>query len=902
MTPNSHLPDGVLQGILRTKLHPPPLRPEILNRQRLIEMLSEHSYRLALITAPAGFGKSTCVRAWLEESEPNYAWLSLDDQDNNLRRFLRYLVASLQQVLPSLGTSTLAMLEGESLPSAETLLTPVINDLWEMDEPGTLVLDDYHTIDEPEIHEAMRFFIDQLPHTLRLVLITRVDPAFPVARYRARGTVAEIREQDLRFTRDETDMLLNQVLGMELPDESIETLNRKTEGWAAGLQLASLSLQQTEDKTAFLESFSGETGYVLDYLIEEVLEQLPDEQQQFLLQTSILQRFNAELCGVVTGDKNAEALLTTLNEQNLFLVPLDESGQWYRYHHLFGDLLRFRLNHALHIEIDTLHRRASEWFDEQGYPDDAMSHAFQMEDSGRAIRLLDDYSEQLIQESRHSEFRQWVNRLPEDELRKYPMILLGRAWMQLLSYQTENLDNTIQETVQAIHSQECQYSDSRKQRVEFFTQILQTFWQRVTGKVQASISLSEQLLTSFPEGQTVFRSTLLYNLARAYMYFGEVEKPIHLLEQLLRELPESGNYYLRLSAMGHICNLLIQLEGPAIAATRAHEYIDRLKELGISEIPAACYLHLALGIAEYQRNDIGKSITALETAVAQSRRGDDPYVEYHAHFQLAKCHYVKDDHPGAKTHEANAARVSRESTIGIYAADLQTDQLSVQAAADKFDKVAAELQSVNYVPDEVFTPIQEKQGFLIIRSALHRKESEQARPLIEQLKGTAEVKARKGSLLVLNIYEAAVEYIAGNLSDAFKILEQSLVRAANREEIRPFLEISPQMKKILSAYIESNTPSGDAREVARLILGKIRNDTAQSIIPGFKQDLISPLTEREQEVLSYLGENNTYQEIADSMFVSLNTVKTHLKNLYGKLEVSSKTEAIEKARQLGFLD
>lgn len=393
--------------------------------------------------------------------------------------------------------------------------------------------------------------------------------------------------------------------------------------------------------------------------MEEVFTGLTEEIQNFLLHTSILEQFNVDLAAQVSGIENARTILTRLEEQNLFLIPLDEQGEWFRYHHLFGDLLHFRLRQNYPDQIEQICGRASNWYESHGCIEQALDYAFRIEEKSRAVQLLDRYTEHLISQSRLSEFRQWVDKVPEATITEYPMILLGRAWMRLLSHRGMDISQDIETIRQLLDSADCGYSEERKQTVRFFTKILQAFWYRVSGDIQRAIILSERTMDVMPDGHPIFQGMLLYNLARSYIKMGHVRKPVKLFEQIIGKSEEKGNYYLLLSSRGHLCTLTIQSDGPAAAAHRALKYLDDLQEQGLHNLPAACYLYHALGYAEYLRNNLEAATAALENAIRLAKQGDDPYVQYQSLLALAMCDIARGRGNGVESniHILDAAQI-----------------------------------------------------------------------------------------------------------------------------------------------------------------------------------------------------------------------------------------------------
>ena len=376
--------------ILTTKLHILPPRPNLVHRPRLLERLNNAlHHKLILISAPAGFGKTMLVSEWIAKYDHTVAWLSLDENDDEPSRFLRYLIAALQTIKPGIGDVVARLLQSAQSPLLETTLTHLLNEIATISESFALVLDDYHLLDSQPINDALIFLIDHLPPHVHLVITTREDPTLPLARYRSRDELTEIRAADLRFTATEAADFLNQIMGLELSIDEIAVLESRTEGWVAGLQMAALSMQGRADTAGFIQAFTGSHRFVLDYLVEEVLQRQPDQVSNFLVQTSILDQLNGSLCDAVTGKDGGQEMLERLERGNLFVIPLDDDRQWYRYHHLFAEVLQAYARGVEPDEVATLHLRASEWFENNNLPADAIYHAFAAQDFARAADLIE---------------------------------------------------------------------------------------------------------------------------------------------------------------------------------------------------------------------------------------------------------------------------------------------------------------------------------------------------------------------------------------------------------------------------------------------------------------------------------------------------------------------------------
>ena len=414
--------------ILATKLYIPPPRPKVVLRPRLIERLNEGLDRkLTLISAPAGFGKTTLVSEWVAGSERPAAWLSLDEGDNDPTRFLTYLVAALQTIAPDIGEGVLSVLQSPQPPPTESILTALLNEITAVPDDFVLVLDDYHVIDARPVDAALTFLLEHLPPQMHLVITTREDPQLPLARLRARGQLTELRAADLRFTPSEAAAFLNEVMGLNLSAEDIAALETRTEGWIAGLQLAALSMRGREDVPGFIRAFAGDNRYIVDYLVEEVLQRQPERVRSFLLQTSILDRLSGPLCDAVTGQEEGNALLEALERGNFFVVPLDDRRHWYRYHHLFADVLHAHLMAEQPDQVPTLHRRASEWYEQHGSAADAIRHALAAEDFERAADLVELAVPAMRRSRQEATLLGWLKALPDELIQCRPVLSVAYA-------------------------------------------------------------------------------------------------------------------------------------------------------------------------------------------------------------------------------------------------------------------------------------------------------------------------------------------------------------------------------------------------------------------------------------------------------------------------------------------
>ena len=448
--------DNAPSPLLATKLYIPPPRPQLVRRARLVVRLNDAMSRaLTLISAPAGFGKTTLVIDWIAQTDSTVAWVSLDENDNALARFFAYVAAALQAIKPGIGQTALALIQAQSAQPAavDTALTMFLNEAAEIPHPFALILDDYHLIHSPPIHNAVAFLLDHLPPQMHLILIARADPPFTLARLRVRNQLIDLRAADLRFTIEEATAFLNDVMRLDISVDQVAALAERTEGWIAGLQLAALSMQGRDDVCGFIDAFAGSNRLVLNYLIEEVLQRQPEPTLEFLLQTSVLDRLSAPLCDAVTNRTDSQAMLENLEQANLFLIPLDDEGCWYRYHHLFADTLRARLAQSQPGLAPELHHRASAWFEKQHEADDAVRHALAAKEYDRTARLIESFELLMYAQNALPTLIHWIQALPQDFLQTRPNLAMLGAWTLLGTSRSEEAEQYLRVVERAVGAQ-----------------------------------------------------------------------------------------------------------------------------------------------------------------------------------------------------------------------------------------------------------------------------------------------------------------------------------------------------------------------------------------------------------------------------------------------------------------
>ena len=898
------------EPLLQTKLYIPITRPDseteprasLIPRPRLIEQLEQGLVgKLTLICAPAGFGKTTLVSSWLEQAGLPAAWLSLDEDDNDLARFLAYFIAALQTIRPEIGTGVLAMLQSAPIPNSHTLLTRLINDLTEIPEKFILVLDDYHTIEDETIDQALGFFIEHIPPRMHLVIASRVDPNLSLSRPRANRQLNELRSADLRFTPAESARFLSQMTGLSLTEAEVASLDRRTEGWIAGLQMAALSLQQREATAVaqFIEDFSGSHRYVMDYLVDEVLQGQPAEVQTFLLHTSILDRLCAPLCDAVVGTledlnvgmfQSSDEILEYLGHANLFIHPLDDQRHWYRYHHLFSDLLRHRLQQTYPDRVAKLHLSASQWYQQAGFIGKSVQHALTAQAFDRAAGLVEQATPEMIQRSELARLFTWIEALPEHEVQDRPLLALYYCRLLYVSGQIEQV--TIR--LEAIEAMLAADEGKRTPEVRAHIAALRSFLARESGDLAATIALSRQALTDLPERDPLLRVMAAVNLATAYYIQGEFE----LASQLLTETIASGQTAkLTTSTLAAIFvhTQLLHTQGALQQALQlCQEGLALVARHGWQDLPATGFLYVVLGDLLRERNELSRATKYLERGVTLGQAGDHPHILTSGYVWLAWLRHTQGDVTGSQEAIRAALQVVRGKQVSRLWPLPPAESYQARLWIAQGDLVAANRWAQNSGLNPADTPITflyEVENLTLARLLIARGSLEKAEALLLRLyEGTAAT-GRAGSLIEILILQAVTFAAQKRVEQALSALEQALDLAEPEGFVRIFLDEGASMADLLRQAVARDLHAAYALH----LLGAF--EEAAAVL----QPLIEPLSARELEVLRWVAAGYSNQEIAEELVIAVSTVKKHIHNIYGKLEVGSRTQAVARARELALL-
>ncbi len=907
-------------SLLSIKFFLPPLRPMVVHRPWLVARLMEGlAHPLTLISAPAGFGKTTLVSEWrASEAGRRYpaAWLSLDPDDNDLARFLTYLITALHPFQGSPGENALTLLKSAEPVAYPTILTSMINDLQQLSEESALILDDYHVITSPCIHEALTYLLDHMPLHFHLVILGRADPPLPLSRLRARNQLVEIRAPALRFSMEDAAAFLEDVMGLRLSTDDISILERRTEGWIAGLQLAALSLRQQEDQHAFVSAFAGDDRYVMDYLMEEVFREQPGRIQSFLLKTSLLAQLCGPLCAAVTQEADSQAILISLEQSNQFVVALDNQRTWYRYHHLLADLLRRRLHQEISSgERQKLIRRACDWYEQQGYIAEAVGQALEAADFWLAAALLERHALGMFFRAESARLQRWLKQMPEDVLMQHPLLcclyantIAHTGWFQAQALEeTERwltiTDHLLQESPSDRGGADPHEAEALARSFLALSRAYLAQWQDVSP--QEVIALAQTALEDLPLQDKMdvnvnflrFRSGLNCNLGISYLRAGDEAKAA-LAFSRARQVAERAGDLLNLAASVHLeCHLLRKHAHLREAIGLARDALDFVGEQGRYPPMDFSYigrLHQVLGESLLEKNDLPAAEQILEKGLELT--GMPAGRDVHLQCSLAFAHLKQalGDSVGARAvmdREDRSGEASDLLSAGRARLWLSQGDL---ASAGKWAEGRAYADQFDF-PSLVLARVQIAQ----IRAALLPRGKHQVtyQSLLVYLNRQLKLADPGGWLermIELLILRAMLEEARGEMNSARGDLGQALKLAEAGGYVHLFLDEGAPMLHLLAALRPENPALQE-------YVDRLLEAAKASAIQRFPPEGPDMLSRRELDVLRLLASGASNREIAGQLYITLNTTKKHLTHIFMKLGVADRRSALKRARELGLV-
>jgi LuxR family maltose regulon positive regulatory protein len=890
--------DFVNPGLLNTKIYIPIVDPKLVARPHLIERLNAGLQgKLTLVSAPAGFGKTTLISDWIRQSEMPFCWISLDENDSDPGRFLAYLIASLQSIQIEVDPEPIKLLQDPEKGQIETILNGLINQIADEQIRFALVLDDYHHIQNHGVHEILSYLLEHLPPKVNMVIITRADPPLNIARLRVRGQLTEFRAADLRFNISEGRQFLNQITELNLDSDDVEKLVSRTDGWIAGLQLASITLKGRQDRSNYIQHFSGSQDFVVDFLTAEVLNQQPKYIQDFLLKTAILKRLTASLCQSLTGRKDSQQILKELRGNNIFLNPLDDENQWFAYHRLFRDLLTQQLLEKHANLIPDLYLNASFWSEKHNFWDEAIDYAIEGQHFDRAADLVESQAQNTLQQSEITNFLGWVDRIPASTINARPDLCIYAAWALLLSNQNTEIAAQYLDQVTTI--------DTVTQAKLNTVRSIQAAFQR---QIPESISFAKDALQQLPKDEYFFRQIGGWNLSGALFLSGDEDEGIKVLEDVARVSIASNN---RMVATISLCRLgSIWLQRGDLFL--AHDYFQqamRIASQGLSKpIPAACEAMLGLGKIYWERYQLESAFQMLTDGLDLSKRWRD-VVTIDGRITLAHLLLTQGNVGFANKIMSTAKEIISpkiQTETGKNYVDLQEAHLQLRQRNLAFARVWAEKRSLEkFLLMEKLSPSSSKSSDMIralelgvfARILLAEKEYNQALQLLSILLPEITRLGHKSKIIETNILAAVAHQGLGNQEKAIGSIKSVLDMAAPAEYIRIFIEDG---HAVFYLFTQLQT-QGPLSHFIQKILGVSANVVSQTNQIEAAVDSFEPLSEREIEVLRLLESELNVPEIAADIHISVSTLRTHIRNIYRKLDTHSRFETISKAKKMNII-
>ena len=893
--------------LLATKLRVPASRPGLVPRPRLTARLDEGLSRgLILVCAPAGYGKTVLLADWAQRSRHPVAWLSLDAGDNDPARFWRHTVAALDPDCSGIGERVAPLLGPPAPSSFQGLVTALINEL-AAEEVLLLVLDDYHVIGSRQVHESLAFLVEHRPAGLCVVLASRNDPPLALPRRRARGQLAEVRAAELRFTPAEAGELLQHVASAQ-PD-AVAALTARTEGWAAGLQLAALSLRGQDDAAAFVAAFTGSHRYVLDYLAEEVLERQDAQLRTFLLETSVLERLSGPLCDAVTGREGSQALLEQAERAGLFLVPLDEVRGWWRYHHLFADLLRARLQQEQPGRLAQLHRNAAAWYSGHGLADDSIGHAVASGELTWAARLIEKHFDAVYYlRGEAATIQRWLSALPDDLVWSRPRLLLAKAQMAAASGHVAEAERSAEaaERVSADADEESfeptvGRAASMLVNVPGQVALERSYLAQLRGDAEATAAFAARVLTCSGEEEWLLSSTARGFLAVAEWLRGRLADAEHAFMAGIAGWQSAGQATVAAWGsyqLGRVQRAQGRLDAAVLTCQQA---VQATAGSGSTPLPASGPAYVGLAEVAYQRNELDVALRQVTEGIALSRQFVYTPPLAAGLVTLAWICQATGDRAGALEAMEEAGQASPVPPGLLNPVPAQRAQLLL--AQGDLPAAARFAQENGLGPDDEPDYTRESGHLVLARILLAQNRPGPALALLGRLHTAAKAQQRGDSLIEAGALLALARAATGDEAGAVTALTEALLLACPQGYVRVLADEGPPMAALLGRLIAAQRTGGVAAGIPLGYLARLRRalDTGQTAPDPGLSGLIDPLTSREHEVLTMLAAGRSNQAIARELVVTLDTVKKHVGHVLGKLGAANRTEAVARARELSLI-
>ncbi len=887
--------------LIQTKLHAPSVRPDQVARPHLIGMLSGGmDKKLTLVSAPAGYGKTALVSAWLKGSGTRCAWLSLDSGDNDPMRFLQYLIGAIQAAVPGLGNDSASALQGVQPGKYENAIDLLTNELSSVTGQFVLVLDDFHVINGEAVANLVLRLLEHLPDRKRLVLLTRIDPPLPLARLRVRGQLVDIRADQLRFRREETAALLNEGLRLALSAEDLSAIEARTEGWIAGLQLAGLSMQSCPDVHAFVSAFSGSHHYVMDYLMEEVLKLQPRSTVDFVLRTSILDQMCAPLCETVVGAdfegvSGGQAMLEALEAMNLFVVPLDDERRWYRYHHLFADVLRKRLEHQSPQLLAELHRRASQWYEQNGLIAEAIQQAIQANDGDRATKLTEDNGCNLMISGEVATLLNWIEAV-EFQPEIHPWLAVQKAWALALTGNMDRVEPTLQVPDELLAPLE---PTPEIRILQGTIATARAYCASSRGDPRLAVKRAQEALEKLPDSISFsqsIRSVATSILGDASLTTGNVRDAARAYSEAVRIGREANDSHMVIIANSNLADVLVEQGQLSRAADIYTQSLQMAVRPDGQRSPLAGSLHAGLGRLLYERNQLDEASRNIHRCIDLCRQWEDLGHEAIACAALARLEQARGNAEGVRQAVRRTEQLADRHPLTPRQANLvESDLARVWLAQGDLERLSQFVEKRGLTFDEANDQTEPRQ-VILLRLLLAQGDYDGALGPSERLLQRAEASKRMARAIELLVLQALVRQGRKETDQSLSALKKAFALAWPEGYARTFVDEGEPVLRLLHL--------ARSRQIEREYVTDLLSaaEGAPGAEPPPPRLLSGPLTTREVEVLKLIAAGDSNQEIAAKLVISVATVKRHISNIHTKLDAESRTQAVAVARELKLIE